>query len=393
MDKIGNNITKLYLIKISKWFMLTQPILMLYFKDTGLTTEESFRLKAVYSVAIVLLELPSGYFADLFGRKRTLIIGAVCGVLGFSFYSMGHGFWFFLAAEITLGIGQSFISGADSAMLYDTLQATKNEKKYTLYEGRTTAIGNFSESLAAILGGLLAQISLRFPFFVQTGVAFIAVPAAFLLVEPAINRVTSTAGWKDMGRILKTIYTHQKLRSAVLFSSITGLATLTMAWVIQLYLEEGLSFSYVAIGATTAAFNLIVALFSVLAYRLSNTTQPRHLQLAIALLIPAGFIITGLSGAITAMIVLTFFHMLRGVATPVLKDYINTHTHPGDRATVLSVRSLLIRLVFAVAGPLCGWLIDAYSYRTMFIAIGVMILALNLWLVIPGIISRGGNDT
>jgi MFS family permease len=393
MDKIGNNITKLYLIKISKWFMLTQPILMLYFKDTGLTTEESFRLKAVYSVAIVLLELPSGYFADLFGRKRTLIIGAVCGVLGFSFYSMGHGFWFFLAAEITLGIGQSFISGADSAMLYDTLQATKNEKKYTLYEGRTTAIGNFSESLAAILGGLLAQISLRFPFFVQTGVAFIAVPAAFLLVEPAINRVTSTAGWKDMGRILKTIYTHQKLRSAVLFSSITGLATLTMAWVIQLYLEEGLSFSYVAIGATTAAFNLIVALFSVLAYRLSNTTQPRNLQLAIALLIPAGFIITGLSGAITAMIVLTFFHMLRGVATPVLKDYINTHTHPGDRATVLSVRSLLIRLVFAVAGPLCGWLIDAYSYRTMFIAIGVMILALNLWLVIPGIISRGGNDT
>jgi MFS family permease len=393
MDKIGNNITKLYLIKISKWFMLTQPILMLYFKDTGLTTEESFRLKAVYSVAIVLLELPSGYFADLFGRKRTLIIGAICGVLGFSFYSMGHGFWFFLAAEITLGIGQSFISGADSAMLYDTLQATKNEKKYTLYEGRTTAIGNFSESMAAILGGLLAQISLSLPFLVQTGVAFIAVPAAFLLVEPAINRVTSTAGWKDMGRILKTIYTHRKLRSAVLFSSITGLATLTMAWVIQLYLEEGLSFSYVAIGATTAAFNLIVALFSVLAYRLSNTTQPRHLQLAIALLIPAGFIITGLSGAITAMIVLTFFHMLRGVATPVLKDYINTHTHPGDRATVLSVRSLLIRLVFAVAGPLCGWLIDAYSYRTMFLAMGVMILALNLWLVIPGIISRGGNDT
>ncbi len=372
--------------------MLTQPILMLYFKDTGLTTEESFRLKAVYSIAIVLFELPSGYFADLFGRKRTLIIGAICGVLGFSFYSMGHGFWFFLAAEITLGIGQSFISGADSAMLYDTLQATKNEKKYTLYEGRTTAIGNFSESLAAVLGGLLAQISLRFPFFVQTGVAFIAVPAAFLLVEPAINRVTSTAGWKDMGRILKNIYTHQKLRSAVLFSSITGLATLTMAWVIQLYLEEGLSFSYVAIGATTAAFNLIVALFSVLAYRLSNTTQPRHLQLAIALLIPAGFIITGLSGAITAMIVLTFFHMLRGVATPVLKDYINTHTHPGDRATVLSLRSLLIRLVFAVAGPLCGWLIDAYSYRTMFMAMGVMILALNLWLVIPGIISRGGND-
>ncbi len=72
-----SNIHKLYVIKVAKWFMLTMPILMIYYKDHGFTDTQAFQLKAFYSISIVVFELPSGYFADVFGRKLTLIIGAV----------------------------------------------------------------------------------------------------------------------------------------------------------------------------------------------------------------------------------------------------------------------------------------------------------------------------
>ena len=367
--------------------MLTQPILMLYFKDTGLTTEQAFKLKAIYSAAIVLLELPSGYFADVLGRRLTLIIGAICGTLGFLFYSLGNGFWFFLAAELTLGVGQSFISGADSALMYDTLLATGREKKFTLFDGRSTAIGNFAEAGSAILGGIIADISIRYPFFIQTGIAFIAVPAAFLLVEPKFeHRPDIKRGFMDIFRILKSSVSHPMLRNSILFSSFTGLGTLTMAWIVQLYLDEGLHFSYGLIGISTAALNLIVALFAALAYYLSRRVDNKSLQLGILFFIPFGFFLTGILNNYIAIGVLILFYMVRGVATPVLKNYINMHASSNDRATIFSIRSLIIRILFVVIGPLCGWLIDDYSYPAMFITIGALLLTLNLVFVFPGLI-------
>jgi len=179
-----SNIWKLYLIKISKWFMLFMPYIVPFYTDNGLSMHQVMILQAVYSVSIVALEIPSGYFADVIGRRRTLILGAILGTAGYCIYSFSYGFMGFLLAELILGFGQSFISGADSAMLYDSLLDIKKEKEYIKYEGRMVSFGNMAEASAGIAGGLIALISLRTNFYAQSGMAFIAVPAAILLVEP-----------------------------------------------------------------------------------------------------------------------------------------------------------------------------------------------------------------
>jgi MFS family permease len=74
-----------------------------------LSNQEAFQLKAIYSISIVVFEIPSGYLADILGRKLTLILGAIMGTLGFLFYSLGTGYWMFLAAEMTLGLVKSFL--------------------------------------------------------------------------------------------------------------------------------------------------------------------------------------------------------------------------------------------------------------------------------------------
>lgn len=52
------NILALYLIKLSKWFSLVMPIIVLFYEDHGLGLQDVFILKSVYSVAAVTLEIP-----------------------------------------------------------------------------------------------------------------------------------------------------------------------------------------------------------------------------------------------------------------------------------------------------------------------------------------------
>ena len=125
-----SNIWKLYLIKIAKWFMLYMPYIVPFYTNNNLDMHQIMVLQAVYSVSIVVLEIPSGYFADVIGRRRTLILGTLLGAIGFAIYSFSYAFLGFLLAELVLGFGTSFVSGADSALLYDSLLDNRKEKEY-----------------------------------------------------------------------------------------------------------------------------------------------------------------------------------------------------------------------------------------------------------------------
>ena len=175
------NISLLYLIKVSKWFTLVMPVIVLFYESNGLGLKDVFILKSVYSMAAVILEIPSGYLADVWGRRKCLILGCILYFGGYLSYSFTDTFTAFLFAEILLGVGQTLVNGADSALLYDTTVEHNKEPLYLRYEGRITMIGNFAEAFAGILGGLLAVYSLRLPFFFQTAIAFIGIPAAIAL--------------------------------------------------------------------------------------------------------------------------------------------------------------------------------------------------------------------
>ncbi len=352
------NIYRLYIIKLSKWVMLTMPILFLFYKENGLAAQELFLLKAVYSFTIVVFEVPSGYLGDAWGRKNTLILGSILGFTGFALYCAASGFWTFFICEMILGAGQSFISGSDSAMLYDSLQAAKREKEYLKLEGRMISAGNFGEAVAAPLGVFLAMISLRTPFFFQAVITFAAIPAALTLVEPERNTISGHTSIRQLLKIIKFSLVDQKsLRTAILYSSIMGTATLTMAWVAQPYFEY-LALPLAAYGFLFPALNLLTGVVSAQAWRVEQILGRKTVLLAISGGIGGGYLFMGLSGGLGGLVFLFIFYGFRGVATPVLRNLINEITPSDIRATVLSVRSLIIRMAFSILGPLLGWQAD-----------------------------------
>jgi len=363
--------------------MLIMPIAVPFYQDNGLSLHQIMIVKAVYSVSIVILEIPSGYFADVLGRKNTLVMGSILGTIGFLIYSLSYGFYGFIVAEIILGAGQSLISGADSATLYDTLSEHDSEKKYSRYEGRTISIGNFSEAIAGVLGGLLAVLSLRYPYYAQAIVAFTAVPASLGIIEPQRHVSMGVLRFRDIIEIFKTsLFRDKKLSANILFSSVIGTSTLTMAWFVQpVFGTAGIPLALY--GVLWTLLNIIVGVSSLFAYRVEARMGEKNILILICVMIPAGFILTALlSKAYAVLLVLTVFYAVRGIATPVLKDYINRLSLSGNRATVLSVRSFIIRINFAIIAPATGWLADSYNLQAALVLTGIIFTLLSIPLLI-----------
>ena len=367
---VKRNLTALYLVKIAKWMNLIMPVIVLFYKSNGLTMKDIFMLQSVYSLTLMTLEIPTGYFADKAGRKTSILIGATLGFSGYLVYSFSFGFWQFVIAEVILGVSQSLVSGADSAMLYDTLAVAKQNDKYTQLEGRITSIGNFGEAFAGIIGGLLAVSSLRTPFYVQTCVALIALPAALLLKEPPVKLHKIKPGIKEVGKIMYSVlHGDVKLKWNTFFSAITGAATLTMAWFAQPYFGQ-ISLPVSMYGVVWALLNLSVGIAAVYAWRFEKRFGPSKTVIVFTLSLFSSYLLLTIMPGYSGLIVLLIFYLARGLATPTLRNYINIITPSDVRATVLSVRNFLIRLIFAVTGPLWGWITDKYSLQSAIISAG-----------------------
>lgn len=358
------------------------PIVVLFYQENGLSMSQVFLLKSVYSIAMVVTELPSGYLADRWGCRKTLLSGAILGTLGMVIYSLSSDFTSFMTAEIVLGIGFSFVSGADSAMLYDSLKAEGRELQYIKYEGRITSAGNFAEAFAGIAGGLLAAISIRTPYYFQIAVAAIAIPAAYLLKEPRHVLEKAHLKTSEIFSILKQTYQQPEMRGAILISSFTGAATLTYAWFVQPYFIEA-EIPVSVFGILWTLLNLSTGMISMFAYRIEQRLGQKNTLLLVVILLSAGFIFTSLQISMAGIAVIFGFYMVRGVATPVLKDYINQYTDSNVRATILSVRNFEIRIIFAIVGPGLGYLTDHFSLQTALMVAGITYFIAAIWSILP----------
>jgi sugar phosphate permease len=90
------------------------------------------------------------------------------------------------------------------------------------------------------------------------------------------------------------------------------------------------------------------------------------------------YILTGLTAGYLGIFFILIFYIFRGVATPVLRDYINRYSDSDSRATILSLRSFLIRGFFAILAPLFGWFSDKYSIQQALMLAGGIFFIFSL---------------
>ena len=377
--KLRHNILKMYLLKAVLWFMVAMPIIVLFFQEHGLSLTEVMILQAIYSLSVALFEIPSGYIADIFGRKQTIVFSTIFSFIGFLVFSFYGGFYAFALAQVLVGIGGSLMSGSDSAIIYDTLLETKSKTSYTKIEGRNYAIGNFSEAAAGILGGFLAVGSLYLPIYVQTSILFFSIPIALTLVEPTIHEENKLdRSFRAIMEVVKfSLVDNTRLRWLIIYSSAMGVATLSMAWFVQPFFNEvGVPLTY--FGILWAGLNFSAGLTSFNAHQFDKKENNHKILIYLSLGMITSFILLGFNSSMFGLVFILIIYLLRGIVTPILRNAINENTTSNKRATVLSIRSFIIRISFAIYAPILGYIAENYSLANSFYVLALVVGVFSL---------------
>jgi len=378
-EHVARNIPVLYALKAVIGAMIVMPIITLFFQENGLSMQDIFVLQAIFSVTVVLIEIPSGYFSDKLGHRAAIIIGAITSFIGMVIYTLSFGFLGILAAEIVLGIGFAFFSGATSALLYNSLLELKREGEHKKIESRLISIGSFSQAVGGVLGGFLGAMSLRLPFVVEAGIIFFAIPLSLLLITPVTQKVRDASGSiiKDMARIVAySMHGHKKLKWIIIYAGLIGTSTLVFVWFMQPYWQM-VNIPIVWFGVLWAALNVSVGLFTLFANKFEHLLGLRKSLISLVVLVAVAYMILGLYPSMYVIPVILIFYFVRGVQQPILRDYVHRIIDSDIRATVLSVKALVGRLMFVILGPLLGYASDMFSLTTALVISAVTFLVLG----------------
>jgi MFS family permease len=376
-NNILSNIWKLNLIQAFRWFMLIMPAIVLFYKENGLSMQDIMVLQALYSLALVIFELPSGYFSDTIGRRNSLVAGSILSTAGFFIYALSYSFFGFLCAEMILGLGYSFISGTDSALLYDTLLEAKKEKDFTKRQGRLNATANFSEAVAGILGGIIAVSSLRLNFFIETGIIALSIPVALSIVEPKTHKsLKPKMTYKGFYTIIYETLSCPPLFWLISYNAVILSGTLTIVWFVQPYLKMS-GIPLVMFGIIWTILNLSVGVSSLSADKIKNLIGEKFSFVLPLFLVVTGYFLLSFLDLKWAFMLFILLYLARGFTLPVFTNLINQQIPSENRATVLSIRVLLTRLIFCLVGPVSGYISDCFSLKKGLLFAGITFLLMG----------------
>ena len=157
-----------------------------------------------------------------------------------------------------------------------------------------------------------------------------------------------------------------------MYSGIIGAATLTMAWFVQPVLMQ-LETPTEWYGIIWTVLNLTVGVAALYSDRVEQLFGMNKMNILILSVIAGGYVALAYNLTYAGLGILLLFYIFRGFATPILKGYINQMTFSEMRATVLSIRNFVIRLMFAAIAPFIGWLNDMYSLQVALLASAALI--------------------
>jgi len=382
MTSPRRNLPLLYAFSFLQMTLFPMAVITLFWKDQiGLSLAQILLLQSVFAVAMVVMEYPSGYISDRVGYRTSLTFASILGIIGWGVYTIAASFQGVLLAEILLGISTSFISGTDSALLFESLKASGEETAYSCCEGRSTGFGQTGEAVGALFAGVLYAKYPLFPFILQVGVWVLALAITRGLTEPVREQRHFGGHLQEALASARYVFIeNRRLRVTILLSIVLGLSSFYPVWLIQPYMRDS-GVAIASFGPVWAGANLTVALFAVLSHRLRAFMGDRWMILLLVLLVWGGYLGLGFSAGIWGFLFYYLLTIMRGMRGPFLLHVAQAEIPSANRAGMLSLQSLCFRLLFAVTGPLVGMYADACGVRKTF-----QLLLVAFLLVLPPLV-------
>jgi MFS family permease len=299
---------------------------------------------AAGDVALIGLELPTGWFADRFGHRASLLLGSFVQVLGMLCCWLGEGVPGLLAASVLVALGDAFRSGADQALLYRTCLAVGREKEFQRIEARAAAIDLAALVVLVLFGGIMVQYGgFVLGWVAETTLCAAGLVVAYAMVEPpsALEIVDDAEPVEETPRIQ-----YRRFAGAIVPTALLGGAASATAFLAQTAPNDPF-----IITLLVAAFTAAEAAGSAFATRLSNRASRTQIRLAAlgVILSVAAFVEPATLGLVAVAVA-----FLAGVSQPLRAVAIQRLSRDDTRARAASAASACDTLVSALLLPVAG---------------------------------------
>ncbi len=329
------------------WFIL--PNWVFYFSE-HLTIAEIGIIEGVAVLVGILMEVPSGVFADLLGKKKTIITGNLLLILSSYILINSTEFFHFLLGDVIMFIGFSFQSGAIEAFAYDSLKERGRADNYDTVIARHTPITIITTIVSTFIGGYLFKLNPAAPYFAW--IVFLVVATLLMLVttEPAIDTIKFSP---------KAYLRHLRDGVMTLFSKNLKMYLVPIVAIpLLIKMYEGLVRQSMAsyFGYNGETFGYLFALVSIpailitLGYdRLRKLLGDKKFLLLTLGLYTLGFSIASAGvGLVVGGIVYLIIMVTQGLARPIVSSLINERIDSKHRATTLSTLSLITQIPYII---------------------------------------------
>jgi MFS family permease len=356
----------------------------LFLLDGGLTNVEAFAANAIYTLGLVLFEIPTGMVADTWGRRTSYLLGAGIQLVGnLLYFWMWHTkgpFWGWGAASLLLGFGYTFFSGALEAWLVDALKHAGYEGELDSIFAKNQIVTGIAMLVGTVAGGFIAQIAaLGAPYLVRAGLQLASFVVAFVVMKDigftpersrgfvAQVRALGSAGWTHG---LKNRPVRWVMLAAPFYMG-TGMYGFYAAqpYLLDLFGDQK-AIGVAGIAAAGIAVTQVAGGFAVPAIR-RLFGRRTHILLACAALTTVSLVLMGLIQNFAAVVALLVLWAVAYAANvPVRQAYINALIPSRERATVLSFDSMVSSTGGVAFQPVLGSIADRSGYAMSYVVSG-----------------------
>ena len=409
----------LYLYDLLISFRLIDTVWVLFLLDRGYTLAQVGIAEGVFHITSMLFEIPSGMFADLFGRKKTLLLSGTAGIFSSFFMALdGWSGWIYFGM-ICSALAFNLASGTQEAIVYDSLLEGKCEDRYKKVWANMSVIGRVAQAAACAASPIAIAMGYRYTYLVMGILGCGTVLSAAGMKEPVLNpekcpeslksretegeAIEKTTG-KVAGKISRADHRDirvndlwdiiKKVRQHIIDTAIfirehprtmckllADAAVACPCYLLMMYLQNHLvecGWPKAWIGMPILLIPLAGAIGAWIAAKNKSSLFRAMLVCGIA-----GGIGTCLAGSKILLVTLSgacIARMCEGFSEIIVSENTNREFTSEQRATLVSIDSMFYSVLMVVASPLTGVIGNQYSTSAVFFVLGGTLLGATVLL-------------
>ena len=377
------------------------PFIILIFREAGLSYLQIGFLYAIRDVATNILELPTGVFADAFGRRKSMLMAFGAYIISFLIFYFFTGFSLFALAMVLFAFGEAFRSGTHKALILEYLKLNNMEHLKVEYYGRTRSFSQFGSSLNALIAAALVYYrgDYRFMFLAATipyVLDFINLRSYPSELDGELQQFSKETIGAQIGATMKSFWgmftNWHSLRAILNSSGFTGLFKASkdylqpilesFALMLPIFLVlEDKSRTALIIGLVYFVIYIFTSFASRSSARFSKRFSTLGRAINLTFLIGVGLLFAvGLALRVNetwlAILAFLLFYVLQNLRRPMNVSFISDQISNRVMASGLSVESQFTTLLTAIFAPVLGLLADNFGIGTalMILSAGVLLL-------------------